>query len=370
MITKIYLDQNLKRRIHLASIIEYVKSYQKSFEEEPLTEVDSLVLSQLAYFDYTILKKNSYLKDIDEKKNEKRLLERNDQNNNALLKEVIKSKRFQTIYIIDTIEQTDKVEQKQFAAITFLLKTGQIYIAFRGTDGTLIGWKEDFNMAFSYPIPAQIAARSYATTIMEKFKTTFYIGGHSKGGNLAVYTACLLPDNLQEKLLYVFSHDGPGFQKEFLDHCFFAKIQHKLKKTIPNNALIGLLLYTQEQYKIIKSNRFYIMGHDPFSWEISNDHFVEVKALDKTTTYTNKILHEWIESLSPSQRNHFVNRLFSIFAATGITSFSDFNLKNQEYFIKLIKAISDLNEEEKQYILKTIKELILLSIKFLPETLK
>ena len=349
----------------MSNMIDYVKTYQESMQRMPFTEVDSLVLAQLAYLSYPHITTAVRISDMATMIQ----VPTNDNASRELLAAVIASRRFQNLQVLDYLEEMDVYLEKQFAVVTFLLETGQLYIAFRGTDGTLTGWKEDFNMAFQYPIPSQTAALAYVCQTASLYGKPFYLGGHSKGGNLAVYAACLLPADLQKYLLYVFSHDGPGFHQDFLDACYFGTIKTKLKKTVPECSLIGMLLFTQERYTIVKSNRFYIMEHDPFSWEIEENHFIVVDQLSDGSIYTNLVLHQWLAGLSYEQREKFVDIIFMILNKTGVTTFQELLAIWPTNIIIILKTMNELDDEEKFYVWETLKSLILIAIKRLPSIL-
>ena len=161
----------------------------------------------------------------------------------------------------------------QFAAMTFDLPDGSSYIAFRGTDATIVGWKEDFNMAFQYPVPSQAEAADYLNEAARHCRGKLYVGGHSKGGNLAVYAAANCRPDVSARLARVFSHDGPGFLEQALQSEAFRQVLPKIEKTLPQSSMIGMLLEHQENYKIVKSSSISIWQHNPFSWEINGDDF-------------------------------------------------------------------------------------------------
>jgi len=183
--------------------------------------------------------------------------------------------------------------EKQFCAVTIFLNEDTAYIAFRGTDVTLVGWKEDFNMAFKSPVPSQEEAVRYVAEVAENFKGKLLLGGHSKGGNLAVYVYAKLNRQLKDRIIKVYSHDGPGFKENAIDTLELESSQKIVEKTVPQSSVIGMLLESQEQYSIVKSNRTGLLQHDPFSWVIEGDHFIFVERLTKNAKYMDKSLHNW-----------------------------------------------------------------------------
>ena len=342
----------------MANYLDYVKTNQQSFKEKPLTEVDSLIFSCLSYFHFTHLTFKTKIKNLNPTLD---LIIQKNKRGISLLKEVIKSKRFNEVEIIFSHEDTSEKEDKQFAATTFLLPNNEMYIAFRGTDATLIGWEEDFNMAFMLPVPSQEEALKYTNKIISIIPRKFYLGGHSKGGNLSVYTASMLQDTTN--LIKVYSHDGPGFLKEFLTSSNYLKITPKLEKTVPSSSIIGMLLYANEHYKIIKSSNKGLLEHDPNSWLVVDDHFYTLKKLDDGTTYTNKIINDFINTLTKEERLNFIESLFKILKSTNLTTLDEI-AKSRYYKLPImLKTLNKFDKKEKSYLYKTLKVLIITILK-------
>ena len=203
----------------MANFLNYLEKNQKSFTEEAFNIVDSLILAYLSYLHFpstkTRLKDLSILKSTKTKKNKE------------FIKRVIASNRYKDVELCFYVEDTNDLIEKQFSAVTFLLPDNTMYISFRGTDSTLTGWKEDFNMAFMLPVPAQKEALNYVEKITKLIPRKFYIGGHSKGGNLAVYAGCNLNRELSKRIIKIYSHDGPGFIKEFLTTSNYQSVKEK-----------------------------------------------------------------------------------------------------------------------------------------------
>ncbi len=343
----------------MKNFLYYLENNQKSFKEDSFNEIDSLILAYLSYFHFpsTLTK----LKDLDISKTTKV------NKNREFIKKVIVSKRYKDIELCFYVEDTNDLIEKQFSAVTFLLPNNTMYLSFRGTDSTLTGWKEDFNMAYTLPVPAQKEALNYVEKITKLIPRKFYIGGHSKGGNLAVYAACNLTDNLSRRIIKIYSHDGPGFIKEFLTTSNYQSIKEKIEKIVPSSSIIGMLLYTNEHYKIIKSSERGILEHDPFSWLINEENFVILKKLSDGTIYTNNVINDFISSLSKKEREIFIDSLFTVLKSTNLTTLDEIS---KNFIIKLpniLISIYKLDDVNKKYILKTIKALILSCLRNLKE---
>ena len=334
----------------MKNFLDYLQDNNKTFKESSFNSIDSLILAYLSYFHFpnTLTR----LKDLDISKTTKV------EKNRELIKRVVTSNRYKDIESCFYVEDTNDLIEKQFSAVTFLLPNNTMYISFRGTDSTLTGWKEDFNMAFMLPVPAQKEALNYVEKITKLIPRKFYIGGHSKGGNLAVYAGCNLSNNISTRIIKIYSHDGPGFIKEFLTTSNYQNIKDKIEKIVPSSSIIGMLLYTNENYKIIKSSARGILEHDPFSWLINENNFIILKKLSDGTVFTNKVINDFLSSLSKKEREIFIDSLFTVLKSTNLTTLDEIS---KNFIVKLpniLIAIYKLDDVNKKYIIKTIKALI------------
>ncbi|NLY82422.1 MAG: DUF2974 domain-containing protein, partial [Clostridiales bacterium] len=256
------------------NILDYAKDNFKRFEESPFNSVDSLILCQLFYSRIeTQVKKNNVkvwtVKDLYKAEYFDKMFSDgiSDEENRKLLTILASSPRFRDIRIKNIISETSKKRVMQFAAVTYELSDEIDYVCFRGTDGTMIGWKEDFNMVFMEETPSQANAARYLKVFYEEnYSKKIYIGGHSKGGNLAVYSACLVGEEIQSKIIQIFSHDGPGFRDEMYDSYGYLSIADKINKTIPQTSVVGMLLAPQEDFKVIRSDARGFAQHSAFTW--------------------------------------------------------------------------------------------------------
>jgi hypothetical protein len=355
----------------IKNIIDYVKYEVNDFDTKKFCAVDSLVLSQFAYLAFDVVvpgfsekKKGVRIKDIfiEEKLPDIITQVRAPRNNKKLFAALASSPRFQNIAMNYYINEIDFEEEKQFSAVTFLLDENFAYIAFRGTDFTFVGWKEDFNMAFLSEIPAQAQAVKYLEKVAKKLPYNLSIGGHSKGGNLAVYASMMCKRSVQKRIFAVYSHDGPGFKENILNSLQFQKIKNRVCKTIPQSSIVGMLLENQEEYTIVKSNRLGIMQHDPFSWEIKNDDFHVLNNISSTSQSMNKALHDWLARLSYADRERFADALYEIIKASGKTSISDFQKINLKDINAIFKAPSTIDTQTKEFLFQAFKSLIGLSV--------
>lgn len=311
------------------NIIDYVSKNNLTMKDSPLNEVDSLVLSQLSYLYYEKVALPCKISDLTNYFYDLLGTDRDDLNNLNLLEKVCSSKRFSNIIVNYYISKDNLVENKQFSAVTFFLEIGDIYIAYRGTDGTVNGWKEDFNMSFLSPVPAQVEALKYLETVLSLTNNYCYIGGHSKG-KLSIL--CCYISKRQKKNKKVFSHDGPGFQEKVVTSKEFKNTEPLLYKTVPESSIIGMLLCNSEDYTVVKSNESGILQHDPFSWLVNDNSFIYLKRLTKTSIYTNKVLKDTINNLTKKKKKNLLRlyllsligqilKLLKIYQKTGIKKF-------------------------------------------------
>ena len=342
-----------------------------SFGEVALGEVDSLIFSAICYVDFDgivppgfsdkpislLSAAKSYLRS---RKGEKAYM-------GAiippailtLLAKAAKTKRFASTKLIGHINNVDTETQTQFCATCFLLDDGSLYVGYRGTDDTLIGWKENFNMSFMEAVPAQLASVDYLNQAAGLTLGRIYLGGHSKGGNLAVYATVKCAPEVRERIAAAYSNDGPGFSREFIESDDYQTTKTKLKTLIPQSSVVGLLLEHEENYEVVKSNEVGLMQHDPFSWEVLGGSFIRLDSITEESRTIDRRLKAWLSEMDVKQREEFVDAVYETLAATSATTLTDINTDK----IKLIKAWGNLSDENKAIVTKSIKLLIKESVK-------
>jgi hypothetical protein len=205
----------------------------------------------------------------------------------------------------------------QFAAVTFDLPDGTHYVAFRGTDSTIVGWREDFNMAFESPIPAQSAAVKYLAEAAAATTGPLIIGGHSKGGNLAVYAAAHADAEIQSRIRLIYSFDGPGLDDATMASEGYAGIASRIRSFVPQQSVVGLLMTYHPEYTVVKSDGVGLLQHDSFTWQVLGTGFIAVTELDVSSQLVDQTVHAWLSQVSKEQRKVFVDTIFDILEATG-----------------------------------------------------
>ena len=341
----------------MGTVLDYLKKYGKySFEEMPMTEVDSLALCQLSYLKFDGMVPGQEEKAVlpavtleslkDHPDFEKLFADvRYEKPNRALYEKMISGERFRSLqlnYYINVIEQR---WETQFSAVTYTMGDGTRYIAYRGTDETIVGWKEDFNMAFLSPVPGQAYSVEYLNSMAEKFDGPFYVGGHSKGGNLAVYSAMNCDAKLQDRIVKVYSMDGPGFRPEVLKNCDYEKIADRVVKILPNSSLVGMIFESGMYFQVVKSKTFGLLQHDPYTWLVTGNHLVRADHLYERRQQMDNNLNEWILSLNEQQLRTFVDTLYQVITASRADNLIDFTAEWKKSMNGVIAALKEVDED-------------------------
>lgn len=277
------------------------------------------------------------------------------------------SPRFRDIRVMGAQAHFDTEQEKQFAALSYLLPQGEIYVAFRGTDSTLVGWKEDFNMAFQYPVPSQREALEYLEEAARHTYGKIRLGGHSKGGNLAVYAAANSSNEVKARIERVYSHDGPGFPEGALESDEFLSVEDFIDKTVPQSSLIGMIMERQENYRIITSSRVSVWQHDPFSWAVEGCDFVPSEALTPDARYLDRTLNEWLSSLSREERELFVDSIYRLVSNENAETFKQLRAEWKTALPSIIEEAEKLDPTTRKFLLETAQNLLATGVKNVPE---
>ncbi len=352
------------------SFLAYVRERLDTFAERPLGPVDSLVYSWLSYTHLgtpcdracsvrgIALHELLRAEDFDEMFG----TSWDPQGSRDLLFAVCASPRFRTSRLCEFRFKTDRASEEQFAAMTFRLPDGSSYVAFRGTDSTVVGWKEDFNMTYLSPVPAQEEAASYLNEVASTTTGPLYIGGHSKGGNLAVYAAAMCDAQHHERIVRVFSHDGPGFHREFCADEPYRRIMPIMEKTVPKSTMIGAVLSESPDFAptIVESDGISLFQHNPFMWEVDIEAgaFVEADGFTASSKFFDSTLDAWMDKYSLAERGKFVDALFDVIGVTGAKHFSDIMADAKANVPLMLDAIEGLDPELQQFVKDVVKSLV------------
>ena len=264
------------------------------------------------------------------------------------------SKRFKNVRISGYKNIYSEENIEQFAAMTFTIDKVNV-IAFRGTDDTIVGWREDFNIAYLPQIPSQKDALEYFSLAAKELGGNFILVGHSKGGNLAVNTAVNCGEETQKRIEKIYNFDGPGFLPEFFEKKEYKNIENKIHSVYPELSVVGMIFSHPKNFEITKSNGFAIMQHDALTWQVLGSSFENAEDFTEESKIFYKAFNKWVKKLSIEQRKKFVNALFDVIEASGAKTNTDLEKNAITSSAKMIAAYSSMDKETK----KEVKNILL-----------
>lgn len=343
----------------MANIFDYLNwRGDLSFKASPFNNVDALIFNCLSYCDLDgcvpgpgegettvyeagleFLKKYP-LEEIEKDKSFTKFAPQ-------ILSKIYNCPRFKNCYLSNYVSKTDADSALQFAALQIETSDDCSYIAFRGTDDTVVGWKEDFYLAMM-TVSSEEEAVKYLNEIQFGRFNNIRLGGHSKGGHLSIYAADFCDPKIQNRIIEIYDHDGPGFHEDFVRSDRFKKIESKIIRTIPEDSIIGRLLENDAKPIIVESSEKAIMQHDPSSWQVMGDHFVEIEKNSSLSDLFDETLTSWINNLDMDKRKTFVDELFSIFEASGEEHFTQIPNCGIKSMGKMIEALNNQSNESSE----------------------
>lgn len=341
----------------MADMFDYIRwRGDIPFSQVPPTPVDMLIFSTLAYvrlegvvterLQLTALFRVAVKTLLALPDAEKRCRNENDL---VLLNAAAESERFGNVRLTYYRDVFIPEEDTQFAAVSYLLDDGTACLAFRGTDNTLVGWKEDFNMTFQDSIPAQRLAKEYVQAFLEVHRVPVRLTGHSKGGNLAVYAAAKSRSEIQGQILEVYNFDGPGFTAPMMTDTGYRNVIPKIRTYVPQSSVFGMLLEREEPHRIIRSSQIGLLQHDPYSWEVLGGGFVLEESLTADSRFLDRTFKTWLAGMTSEERNEFFDTVFELLMIENTNRPRDLirpqnllayfkNLKSDESMRKVIAA--------------------------------
>jgi len=348
----------------MANIFDYIKwRGDLRLSKDKFNEIDNLILSRFSYLPFDeIIKENEIvtIKELSKRfekseKAKKQILWPQDR---ELFPAMGKSKRFGEMEVVKYVNKISIKEEKQFSAITVLMEDKTIYVSFRGTDDTLIGWKEDFNMSFKSHLKSQTDAVKYLEEVAEEFPNKLRVGGHSKGGNLAVYASIFASDSVKKRIVKVYNNDGPGFSDDITDLEEYKKTIRKVNTYIPQDSIFGRLLNHREKYTVLKSSEKGFMQHDLYSWQVLGKKFETSKEVTNGSDFINKSIRTWLEQIDAKERGEVIDIIFKIISETKVEKFPELK---EAWFANakiLFNSYRMLDAKDKKMILETLSALI------------
>ena len=230
-----------------------------------------------------------------------------------------------------------------------------IYVSFRGTDNTLIGWKEDFNMSFKSHMESQIDAKEYLENIAQKYPNKkLRLGGHSKGGNLAVYASIFANSEVKSRIINVYNDDGPGFHEDIINTEEYKNAIEKVITYIPQDSIFGMLLNHEEEVTVVQSIQKGVMEHDVYSWQVMGNNFVVLNEVTNGSKFIDKTIKNWLNSLDLHTREQVIHIIFEIINSTQAKTVEDLRLSLIKNARIILSAYSHIENEDKKMIMTTI----------------
>ena len=354
----------------MAGIVEYsLLNAHKDFDILPFNKVDGLIFAQLAYLEFDtfvpdrkLFARGLTFSKIAEQENFDSLfpIEKTARKNLLLFNSLAYSKRYGKIKINYHENIFDSEKEIQFSATTFIMPNGDACVSFRGTDSTITGWRENFNMLYNDTVPAQISAVKYLNSVARKIKGNITVVGHSKGGNLAIYASVMCSPKAKEKIVEIQSFDSPGFSEEFVESKNYIETEHKIIKFLPEDSIVGMLLTDTASYRIVKSDGEGIQQHDPFLWLVEDNDFITGERIHRKAKFLNSTFREWVGNFTPEQRELFVDAIFDIVEATNVQQSESFiewseNLKGNTSLI--LDTFKDIDPETRSFMLKVLRNI-------------
>ena len=319
----------------MSNILDYLKwRGDLTFSQDSFCDVDNLILSQLVYVELRDIvpadaSQSITLSDAADKffqlHKKQELLDHVSTTKNAIFvfQEMAKSERFRNAHLSHYINEISETEQSQFSALTITLPDGSIYVAFSGTDATLVGWHEDFNMLYLKETPGQNKALAYLDALPVS-DAPIRLGGHSKGGNLAIFAGMHCEDVIRQHVITIYNNDGPGFTPDVIASSSYQAILPIIKTIIPESSIVGQLFEHPETCIIIKSDNKGLRQHDAMSWQVMGRNFVPAKSLTNESVLANQAIREWVALIPREKRKEIIEAVFSILDAVGIETVDDF----------------------------------------------
>ena len=349
----------------MANVCDYVRwRGDLTLEQSEFNEIDNLILARFSYFPFDKIIRENEIATIKE-------LSRRFSNQDVtklpiLWKDDVElfplmgnSKRFGGMLATKYINKIDAEQEKQFSAITVLMPDGTIYVSYRGTDNTIVGWKEDFNMSFKSHIASQISAKQYLEEIAKEYPSSkIIIGGHSKGGNIAVYAATFASKEVKDRIINVYNNDGPGFCEDVIETPEYQEILPRVHTYIPQSSIIGRLMNHKEKYTIVESVQRGIMQHDLYSWQVLGKEFVTLKKLTNESEFIDKTIKDWLENVEPEKREQVIDAVFEILNTTEAQTMKELKANWFANAKTILGTYKNIDSDTKEMVWQTVNELL------------
>ena len=351
----------------MANAIDYIDwRGDLSFDVSPFNEVDNLLLCRLTSLDFTgIVPADGEMPLAEAARlyferygdEDRRLGVLLAPGSVTMVKRMLQSARFSRLVLADYENRVDERRELQFCAVTVLVPDGTAFVAFRGTDDTLVAWKEDFYMGSMRTVPAQEEAAAYLCRAAWRYEQPLRVGGHSKGGNLSVYAAMSAPEEVQARLLDVYNNDGPGFRDSVGGTEGYRRVKERIHTILPQYSLVGVLLKTDDDFEIVESCETGISAHNGFTWQVKGRRFVRCADFPFRTRVFSEAMRGWTEDLSYDERRELTDLFFGALESTGARTLTDLTAHKLRKAAAVTREL--LSREENRAMLADKFELLL-----------
>lgn len=336
-----------------------------TFEQVPFNKIDALLLAHVTYsiFDDIVPESFSECKtfaqvakdfsaspDYEQRINIGFLINKR---TSELMFKMAESERFRNVGLCGFRNIYDEEKVEQFAAITYIVNKTPVLVL-RGTDDTIVGWKEDFNIAWQPQIPAQKDALEYFNEAASALKGDFIIAGHSKGGNLAVNTAVKCGAELQKRIINVYNFDGPGFSSDYFRQADFKAVEKKIYSFYPGFSVVGMIFHHPKNFEIVKSDGFTFWQHDAMNWQLMGANFINEAEFADESKLFHKAFNRWIDKLNTEQKKRFVETMFCILEASGAKTNSDIEKDPIKSSAKMLAFYAEMDKTRREELKKII----------------
>ena len=356
-------------------ILQYLEKEKRGLDEAPFNEIDALVFSVLSYCRFDDLvpspdDRGEWVR-LDSLLDENTLTEMtyglsSREKKRELIEKTALNPRFGGLRVNYYTRSTDDLMEKQFSAVSFRLPDNTIFLAYRGTDNSLTGWRENFNMAYLDTVPAQHSAAEYYRRVAEmslsalpwKNVDGFRLGGHSKGGNLAMYTAMNSPAGLRSQMLDAYSFDGPGFKKNIFENPEYMELRSRIHLLLPQDSMIGTLLVQSADYEVVRSTAVGFNQHDPFSWRVEGDSFINEADLTPKAKLMNDVLDQWMDGVEDSKRWLLIRTVFEIIDSTDARTFGEVLAMISRHEWGALRTLKNVRGEDRRDLISMLMSLV------------
>lgn len=351
--------------VDLANIIDYVLwRGDLPARQVPLGEADALILSYLSYMPMDgivpgeeggepVTLRDAALAMLERSERENGPLACSVKDDRRLLAALAQSVRFGTMRLCAFVNRLDGEAEEQFSAVTFLPPAGPAFIAYRGTDNTVVGWQEDFNMCFESEVPAQRDAVAYAERMAGTLQGGLILGGHSKGGNLAAYAELFVSAETHRRIQAVYNFDGPGFNEEIVASAAFAQRKRCVQTFVPQSSIVGVLMENDEVMTVVRSDGVGIFQHNPYTWQVMGGSFVALPERTDSSHFADATVKHWLSSLSPDVRRRAIDGIFEVLGASDGRNVAE--LFEPRKAMGVLRAAGSMDDETRRAVEETFR---------------